>query len=124
MNGGLHERERELDVISSALDEVAAGAGRVIVVGSDCPGLTTARIGEAWGALEEVPVVLGPATPGQIEEVLGARPHTTPTADMPPGRGYARLGTGPVLRLQVPATPDPYDDATSDVSGTSTVVFS
>ncbi|MFD9677292.1 hypothetical protein ACFWAO_36035, partial [Streptomyces sp. NPDC059981] len=30
----------------------------------------------------------------------------------PPGRGYARLGTGPVHRLQVPATPDPYDDGT------------
>ncbi|EPH42207.1 hypothetical protein ABT390_06535 [Streptomyces aurantiacus] len=59
-------------------------------------------------------VLLGPATADQVEEVLGAAPHTTPTADMPPGRGYARLGTGPVLRLQVPATPDPYDDATSD----------
>ncbi|MGW4727149.1 hypothetical protein [Streptomyces sp. NPDC004291] len=59
-------------------------------------------------------VVLGPASPGQIEAVLGVPPHTTPTPDVPAGRGYARLGTGPVLRLQVPATPDPYDDATSD----------
>jgi hypothetical protein len=59
-------------------------------------------------------VVLGPATTDQLEAVLGARPHTTPVAHVPPGRGYARLGTGPVHRLQVPATPDPYDDATSD----------
>lgn len=59
-------------------------------------------------------VVLGPATLAQVEAVLGAPPQTTPTAHVPPGRGYARLGTGPVLRLQVPATPDPYDDATSD----------
>ncbi|MGW1562167.1 hypothetical protein ACWCQ1_37420 [Streptomyces sp. NPDC002144] len=59
-------------------------------------------------------VVLGPATAGQLEAVLGAPPHTTPVADVPPGRGYARLGAGPVHRLQVPATPDPYDDATSD----------
>jgi hypothetical protein len=59
-------------------------------------------------------VVLGPATRGQLETVLGTRPPTTPVADVPPGRGYARLGTGPVHRLQVPATPDPYDDATSD----------
>ncbi|MEU8675582.1 ATP-binding protein [Streptomyces sp. NPDC048560] len=58
--------------------------------------------------------VLGPASREQIEAVLGAEPHTTPTPDVPPGRGYARLGTGPVLRLQVPATPDPYDDATSE----------
>jgi hypothetical protein len=59
-------------------------------------------------------VVLGPATPDQLETVLGALPHTTPAAQVPPGRGYARLGTGPVHRLQVPATPDPYDDATSE----------
>ncbi|MFC3571816.1 ATP-binding protein [Streptomyces yaanensis] len=59
-------------------------------------------------------VVLGPATPDELEAVLGAPPHTTPTKDVPPGRGYARLGSGPVHRLQVPATPDPYDDATSE----------
>ncbi|MGI5373925.1 ATP-binding protein [Streptomyces sp. CA-251387] len=59
-------------------------------------------------------VVLGPATAEQLKTVLGAPPHTTLVADVPPGRGYARLGTGPVHRLQVPATPDPYDDATSD----------
>ncbi|MFJ9731853.1 hypothetical protein ACIRUL_10915 [Streptomyces sp. NPDC101171] len=59
-------------------------------------------------------VVLGPAAPQQVEAVLGMPPHTSPPAHMPPGRGYARLGTGPVHRLQVPATPDPYDDATSD----------
>lgn len=59
-------------------------------------------------------VVLGPAGAGQLESVLGIRPPTTPVTHVPPGRGYARLGTGPVHRLQVPATPDPYDDATSD----------
>ncbi|MFE2533943.1 hypothetical protein [Streptomyces sp. NPDC059371] len=58
-------------------------------------------------------VVLGTASAAELEAFLGAPPHTTPTRDVPPGRGYARLGTGPVLRLQVPATPDPYDDATS-----------
>ncbi|MEU1012796.1 hypothetical protein [Streptomyces sp. NPDC005890] len=59
-------------------------------------------------------VVLGPAAPEQVEAVLGVPPHTTPMAQVPPGRGYARLGSGPVHRLQVPRTPDPYDDATSD----------
>ncbi|MFD3487701.1 hypothetical protein [Streptomyces sp. NPDC058665] len=59
-------------------------------------------------------VVLGTATRAELESVLGAPPHTIPTPEIPSGRGYARLGTGPVLRLQVPATPDPYDDATSD----------
>ncbi|KQX60864.1 hypothetical protein ASD48_30360 [Streptomyces sp. Root1310] len=59
-------------------------------------------------------VALGPASREQLEAVLGAPPHTTPVDHTPPGRGYARLGSGPVHRLQVPATPDPYDDATSD----------
>ncbi|MFD3734608.1 hypothetical protein [Streptomyces sp. NPDC058632] len=59
-------------------------------------------------------VVLGPATPEQVTAVLGAPPHTTPLDHVPAGRGYARLGTGPVHRLQVPATPNPYDDTTGD----------
>ncbi|UFR05729.1 ABC transporter ATP-binding protein [Streptomyces sp. Go40/10] len=59
-------------------------------------------------------VVLGTAAPQQVEAVLGVPPHTTPMSHVPPGRGYARLGSGPVHRLQVPRTPDPYDDATSD----------
>ncbi|MFI1163928.1 hypothetical protein ACH4UM_09965 [Streptomyces sp. NPDC020801] len=59
-------------------------------------------------------VVLGPATGEQLKAVLGAPPHTTPLTVVPPGRGYARLGTGAVHRLQVPATPDPYDDSASE----------
>ncbi|MGQ4334654.1 hypothetical protein [Streptomyces hayashii] len=59
-------------------------------------------------------VTLGPASAEELTAVLGAPPHTTPVDDVPPGRGYARLGSAPVHRLQVPATPDPYDDATSD----------
>jgi hypothetical protein len=59
-------------------------------------------------------VVLGTAAPRQVEAALGVPPHTTPPAHVPPGRGYAVLGSGPVHRLQVPRTPDPYDDATSD----------
>ncbi|MEU2564382.1 hypothetical protein ABZ626_34390 [Streptomyces longispororuber] len=59
-------------------------------------------------------VVLGPAAGDQLRAVLGAAPPTTPTTDVPAGRGYARLGAGRVHRLQVPATPDPYDDATSE----------
>ncbi|MGW0844765.1 hypothetical protein ACWD26_32470 [Streptomyces sp. NPDC002787] len=59
-------------------------------------------------------VVLGPASAEQVEAVLGAPPPTTPTPDVPPGRGYARLGSTPTLRLQVPATPDPYDETTPD----------
>ncbi|MEW2418351.1 hypothetical protein AB0953_32330 [Streptomyces sp. NPDC046866] len=56
-------------------------------------------------------VALGAASVRQLTEVLGLPPHTTPTAHVPPGRGYVRLGAGPVHRLQVPAAPDPYDEA-------------
>ncbi|GGW51231.1 membrane protein [Streptomyces lucensis JCM 4490] len=59
-------------------------------------------------------VVLGSAPSRQVEAVLGTRPPTAALTHLPPGRGYARLGYGPVHRLQVPRTPDPYDDATSD----------
>ncbi|GAA1280106.1 hypothetical protein [Streptomyces javensis] len=59
-------------------------------------------------------VVLGPVSSEQVTAVLGAPPHTTPTPEVPPGRGYARLGAGPVHRIQVPATPDPYDEAAGE----------
>ncbi|MET9964268.1 ATP-binding protein [Streptomyces sp. NPDC006326] len=60
-------------------------------------------------------VALGAAAAQQVADVLGLPPHTTPPAHVPAGRGYARLGAGPVHRLQVPATPDPYDDAAHPV---------
>ncbi|WP_217141044.1 hypothetical protein [Streptomyces sp. AC627_RSS907] len=71
-------------------------------------------LGDAVRQHTRARVVLGPATVDELTAVLGAPPRTTPVDQVPPGRGYARLGTGPVHRLQVPATPDPYDDATSD----------
>ncbi|MEU6245021.1 hypothetical protein [Streptomyces sp. NPDC047024] len=71
-------------------------------------------LSEAVGRHTRARVVLGPATVQQVAAVLGEPPHTTPPDHVPAGRGYARLGSGPVLRLQVPATPDPYDDATGE----------
>ncbi|MFF9003513.1 hypothetical protein ACF1GW_38085 [Streptomyces achromogenes] len=71
-------------------------------------------LGDAVRQHTRARVVLGATAPQQVEAVLGAAPHTTPPTRVPPGRGYARLGSGPVHRLQVPRTPDPYDDATSD----------
>ncbi|MCX5202645.1 hypothetical protein OG897_14445 [Streptomyces sp. NBC_00237] len=76
---------------------------------------------DTWDTLSEsvrahtrARAVLGPAVPEEVACVLGAPPHTTPTPGVPPGRGYARLGAGQVMRLQVPVTPDPYDDATGE----------
>ncbi|GAA0620558.1 hypothetical protein [Streptomyces crystallinus] len=87
-------------------------AGVTVVVAEQFDGLEA--LTEPVRTHTRARVVLGPATMARAEWVLGVPPHTTPTAAVPPGRGYARLGTGPVLRLQVPATPDPYDDATSE----------
>ncbi|MFI1016961.1 hypothetical protein [Streptomyces sp. NPDC020965] len=83
-----------------------------VVVAEQYDSLDT--LSDAVRAHTRARVVLGPATFDRVEAVLGTAPHTTPTPDVPPGRGYARLGAGPVLRLQVPATPDPYDEATSE----------
>lgn len=87
-------------------------AGVTVVVAEQFDSL--GGLDEHVGAHTRARVVLGPATPAELLDVLGALPLTTPAADAPPGRGYARLGTGQVHRLQVPATPDPNDDATSD----------
>ncbi|MFF2368656.1 hypothetical protein ACFVU0_38930 [Streptomyces sp. NPDC058122] len=87
-------------------------AGVTVVIAEHLENLDS--IGDAVRQHTRARVVLGTASATELEAVLGAPPHTTPTRDVPPGRGYARLGTGPVLRLQVPATPDPYDDATSE----------
>lgn len=42
----------------------AAGDARVVLVGSDCPGLSPHHLCAALQALEDVPVVLGPAGDG------------------------------------------------------------
>ncbi|WP_413756288.1 hypothetical protein [Streptomyces sp. MMBL 11-3] len=87
-------------------------AGVTVVVAEEFDALES--LGEAVLAHTRARVVLGPAPAAQLRAVLGAPPHTTPVPEVPPGRGYARLGTGPVHRLQVPATPDPYDEATTE----------
>ncbi|URM92111.1 hypothetical protein LUW75_21525 [Streptomyces sp. MRC013] len=72
---------------------------------------TVDALGDTVRAHTRARVALGPAPAGRLAAVLGAPPHTTPPPETPPGRGYARLGAGRVVRLQVPATPDPYDEA-------------
>ena len=42
----------------------AAGAGRVAIIGTDCPGLRAAHLTEAFAALATADVVIGPATDG------------------------------------------------------------
>ncbi|GHC43304.1 hypothetical protein [Streptomyces cinnamoneus] len=99
-----------------ALLEVPLQHGRVagvtVAAGEqlDAAGL----LGGPLLALTGARVVLGALDHDDVARVLGAPPHTTPAEEAPPGRGYVRLGPGPVLRLQVPATPDPYDTETGE----------
>ncbi|MFF3069573.1 hypothetical protein [Kitasatospora sp. NPDC057936] len=55
-------------------------------------------------------VLLGPAGPEEGHLALGAPLDIVPAAHAPIGRGYARIGNGVPVRLQVPATVDPLDD--------------
>jgi rSAM/selenodomain-associated transferase 1 len=54
----------------------AAGAGRVVLIGTDCPGLLGAHIVEAFAALERADVVVGPARDGGYW-LIGARAPTS-----------------------------------------------
>jgi len=42
----------------------AGGAGRVVIIGTDCPGLTAALLRQAFGQLATHDLVVGPATDG------------------------------------------------------------
>lgn len=59
-------------------------------------------------------IALGPLDGDALVAALGAAPGIAGGEAMPPGRGYARIGAGPVIRLQTPYTPDPLEDDTPD----------
>lgn len=60
-----------------------SGGKRLLVIGSDCPGLTPERILEAWRALESAPVVLGPALDGGFYLLGVTQPVTGLLRDVP-----------------------------------------
>lgn len=82
--------------------------GVTVVIGEQLDA--AGRLAEPVWTAARARAVLGAAGPDRTTAALGAPPHTTAGPELPPGRGYARLGSGPVHRLQVPATPDPYDE--------------
>lgn len=74
---GLGER------MAAAFDRAfARGHDRVVIIGSDCPGVTTALLEQAFAELDTHEIVVGPATDGGYY-LLGLR-HPQPTlfADM------------------------------------------
>ncbi|MFH1059409.1 MAG: TIGR04282 family arsenosugar biosynthesis glycosyltransferase, partial [Pseudomonadota bacterium] len=66
-----------------ALSEaLAEGADRVVLMGSDCPGLTDAVLAQAFAALHDHDLVLGPATDGGYYLVGLTRPAPELFADI------------------------------------------
>jgi hypothetical protein len=53
----------------------ALGARKVVMIGADCPGVTTAVLTQAFGALDHHPVVFGPAQDGGYYLVGLSRPR-------------------------------------------------
>ncbi len=64
----------------------AAGARRAVVIGSDCPALTSAHILAAFAGLTKHELVLGPATDGGYYLLGLRRPEAELFAAMPWGR--------------------------------------
>ncbi|WP_443742761.1 hypothetical protein [Streptomyces spirodelae] len=89
-------------------------AGVTVAVAEQFDG--TEELGDAVLTYTRARVVLGAVSPEQVGGVLGEAPQTGPAPDVPPGRGFVRLGHGPVLRLQVPATPDPQDETAREAA--------
>jgi hypothetical protein len=65
----------------------AAGYGSILIIGSDCPGVSPALLEEAFRQLESFPVVLGPAADGGyyllgmnhfVESLFRNKPWSTP----------------------------------------------
>ncbi|MFJ7274978.1 hypothetical protein [Kitasatospora sp. NPDC098663] len=84
-------------------------AARVTVVIADDVE-ARGRITSTVRATTRARVVLGPAGPEEGHAALGAPLDIVPAAHAPAGRGYARIGNGTPVRLQVPATVDPLDE--------------
>lgn len=60
--------------MADAFDTLLVDGAHAVVVGSDCPGLTTAPLERAFAALDRAELVLGPATDGGYWLVGLARP--------------------------------------------------
>jgi hypothetical protein len=59
-------------------------------------------------------IVLGPVDAECTGIVLGTTPGVSGGEGMPPGRGYVRIANNPVIRIQIPHTPDPLDEDTPE----------
>jgi hypothetical protein len=87
-------------------------AGVTVAVAEHFEG--AGALGRAVRAYTRARVVLGAASAEETRAALGEAAPPLPEADASPGRGFARMGAGRVLRLRVPSTPDPYDESAGE----------
>lgn len=71
----------------------AQGAGKVVVIGADCPGLTPALFAQAFAALDNQDLVLGPAMDGGYYLVGLNRPAPALFSEIPWGSGEVLAAT-------------------------------
>uniref|UniRef100_UPI00140B65A9 hypothetical protein n=1 Tax=Streptomyces sp. YIM 98790 TaxID=2689077 RepID=UPI00140B65A9 len=111
-----HPARAEGEADPQQLLEVPLRYGRAarvtVAVAEDCTAWE--ELSEAVRAAPGARVVLGAMPAAEIRFVLDGPLPSAPPPVLPPGRGYARLGPAPAVRLQVPATPDPQDDTASE----------
>jgi len=63
-------------MLNAFQEQFAAGATRVVIIGSDCLAITPDHIQRAFAALNEADVVIGPATDGGYYLLGMTRPHS------------------------------------------------
>lgn len=87
--------ERMRTAIGTVLHD---GAEAVVLIGTDCPGITEALIGQAYAALEESDCVLGPACDGGYYLIGMKRDIPEVFSSVPWGTGEVRARTLDILR--------------------------
>jgi len=65
----------------------AKGAARVVIIGADCPGITPLLLAQAFSALGQADLALGPAADGGYYLVGLTRPQPALFHDLPWGSG-------------------------------------
>ena len=105
-------------LVKTFADHFLAGAGKVVIIGADCPDLTPADIAAAISALSAYDVVLGPASDGGYWLIGLRTPQPTLFSGIPWGTGRVLAETEiraveaglTIARLRVLSDVDNEDD--------------
>lgn len=84
-------------MLAAFREQFAAGAGRAVIIGSDCLAITDNHIRQAFEALDRVDVVIGPATDGGYYLLGMKKLHPFLFEDMPWSQPQLRQRTQKAL---------------------------